>query len=127
MKKIISLLIVAFLGLGAFAVANADAYNSWNNGWNNNNWNNWSSADSASCKTYYDGCNTCTRQYPGGPQVCTKLACFAHGTPYCKDYFNNNYNNNRWNGWGWNPWNNYKNNNHDWDHDNDHDHDWDHH
>lgn len=159
MKKIISILLVAFLGLGSFALVNADsyvngsvnAYNGYNNNWNN--WNNYGQGNSANCKTYYDGCNTCSRQYPGGPQVCTKLACFAHGTPYCKDYFNNNNGgwngngwgwNNGWNGWGWNPWNpwrnynwngwgwnnwnnnwNHNNNGHNNDHDNDHD--WDHH
>jgi peptidoglycan hydrolase-like protein with peptidoglycan-binding domain len=42
----------------------------------------------ANCKVWYDGCNTCSRQTPGGPLMCTMMACFAHNTPYCKEYFN---------------------------------------
>lgn len=28
-----------------------------------------------SCQTWYDGCNTCSRQTPGGPALCTLRAC----------------------------------------------------
>ena len=41
------------------------------------------------CQVWYDGCNTCSRQYSGGPLACSLLACFAHNTPYCKQYFTN--------------------------------------
>jgi hypothetical protein len=48
MKKIISILLVAFLGLGSFALVNADSYvNGSVNAYNgyNNNWNNWNNSD----------------------------------------------------------------------------------
>lgn len=50
--------------------------------------NNQTNEAPASCKVWYDGCNTCSRQYVGGPMMCTLMACFAHNTPYCKEYFN---------------------------------------
>jgi hypothetical protein len=49
----------------------------------------------ANCKVWYDGCNTCSRQTPGGPMMCTMMACiqgFPDGQmpkPYCKEYFTN--------------------------------------
>lgn len=41
----------------------------------------------ANCKVWYDGCNTCSRSSVNGPLACTLMACFAHNTPYCKEYF----------------------------------------
>jgi len=40
-----------------------------------------------SCKVWNDGCNTCSRSYPGGPLACTKRACIWAGTPSCNAYF----------------------------------------
>ncbi len=42
------------------------------------------------CKVWYDGCNTCSRGYVGGPLACTLMYCFAQNTPYCKEYFSSN-------------------------------------
>jgi hypothetical protein len=42
----------------------------------------------ASCKVWYDGCNTCSRQSVGGPLMCTMMACFRNAGSYCKEYFN---------------------------------------
>ena len=42
------------------------------------------------CKTWFDGCNTCSRSTSGGPAMCTQRACQAVGlppTPYCTAYF----------------------------------------
>ncbi len=40
------------------------------------------------CKVWYDGCNTCSRNTPGGPMMCTMMACMTdHQETYCKDYF----------------------------------------
>jgi hypothetical protein len=52
----------------------------------------------SSCKVWYDGCNTCSRQYEGGPMACTLMAClnttnnlgFANNGAYCKEYFSSN-------------------------------------
>jgi hypothetical protein len=49
----------------------------------------------ASCKVWYDGCNTCTRSSVGGPLACTKMMCiqggdeawFAAHKPTCREYF----------------------------------------
>jgi len=40
--------------------------------------------DLGSCKSYFDGCNTCSVM-ENGQSVCTKMACFAAGTPKCLD------------------------------------------
>ena len=56
------------------------------------------SAGGANCKVYYDGCNTCSRIYVGGPAMCTLMACINTGSSiwnsgaYCKEYFSNNVN-----------------------------------
>lgn len=56
------------------------------------------SAGGANCKVYYDGCNTCSRSYVGGPAMCTLMACMNTGNniwnsgAYCKEYFTNNVN-----------------------------------
>jgi hypothetical protein len=44
------------------------------------------------CKVWYDGCNTCARTAPGERPRCTMVACFQHGTPYCKEYFDDDRN-----------------------------------
>ena len=43
----------------------------------------------AQCKSWYDGCNTCSRQEPGGIAACTLRACVggAMVRPYCTAYF----------------------------------------
>jgi hypothetical protein len=64
-------------------------------GYNGDSGGGGNSGDSANCKIYYDGCNTCSRQYPGGPQMCTLMACIQGGTeawlianrPVCREYF----------------------------------------
>ena len=44
------------------------------------------------CKSWYDGCNSCAREYPGGPAICTLRACTPESMtrPYCTAYFDNN-------------------------------------
>lgn len=43
------------------------------------------------CKVWYDGCNTCSRSYEGGPLACTLMACINNNIwnsgAYCKEYF----------------------------------------
>ncbi len=41
------------------------------------------------CKSWYDGCNTCSRSEPGGPAACTLRACIGgtEGAAYCTAYF----------------------------------------
>ncbi len=44
------------------------------------------------CKSWFDGCNTCSRSSPGAPAMCTMMACIrAEGSPtqdpYCRAYF----------------------------------------
>lgn len=91
---------ISYNGYGGYG-----GWGSWGNPWNGwgGGWGGYNN-DTApnNCKVWYDGCNTCSRQYPGGPLVCTKLACFAKGQSYCKEYF---YNNNGWGGYGWGGWN----------------------
>ncbi len=41
----------------------------------------------ASCKVWYDGCNTCTREYAGGPLSCTEVQCIWNAGSSCKEYF----------------------------------------
>ena len=36
-------------------------------------------ANDPRCKAWYDGCNTCSRQTPGGPAMCTLRACYGGG------------------------------------------------
>lgn len=40
-----------------------------------------------SCKVWNDGCNSCVRDYPGGPMSCTERACIWQGVPKCEKYF----------------------------------------
>jgi hypothetical protein len=41
------------------------------------------------CKSWYDGCNTCSRETPGGSAMCTLKACTSESMqkPYCTAYF----------------------------------------
>lgn len=39
------------------------------------------------CRAWYDGCNDCSRQYPGGPAACTLRYCIWQAPAYCKEYF----------------------------------------
>jgi peptidoglycan hydrolase-like protein with peptidoglycan-binding domain len=41
----------------------------------------------SSCKVWYDGCNTCTREYPGGPLSCTEVQCIWNAGSKCTAYF----------------------------------------
>lgn len=38
----------------------------------------------ATCKSFYDGCNTCNRLADGGT-ACTRMACESYGQPKCLD------------------------------------------
>jgi hypothetical protein len=49
-------------------------------------------ANNYSCQSWNDGCNDCSRTYPGGPTSCTQRACIQQGTPYCTGYFGTNTN-----------------------------------
>ena len=40
----------------------------------------------ASCTTWFDGCNTCTRDRANGPLSCTMMYCFTSGTPECRGW-----------------------------------------
>lgn len=48
-------------------------------------------ADDPQCKSWFDGCNTCSRQHPGGRGMCTMMACMRVGNdvpkPYCTAWF----------------------------------------
>ncbi|MFZ2555950.1 MAG: peptidoglycan-binding protein [Minisyncoccia bacterium] len=46
------------------------------------------------CKSWYDGCNSCSRSTPGGPAMCTLKACVAGvmARPYCTGYFGDSTN-----------------------------------
>lgn len=41
------------------------------------------------CKSWFDGCNSCSRSEPNGPAMCTLRACIAESMtkPYCTGYF----------------------------------------
>lgn len=45
--------------------------------------------DDPMCKSWYDGCNTCSRATPDGPAMCTLRACIDGQTSpaYCTAYF----------------------------------------
>jgi len=44
-------------------------------------------AISNSCRSWTDGCNTCSRSYAGGPAACTQQYCILYGTQQCYQYF----------------------------------------
>lgn len=48
-------------------------------------------ADDPRCKAWYDGCNSCSRNAPGSPAMCTLRACMADSMskPYCTAWFDN--------------------------------------
>ncbi len=53
--------------------------------------------DDPQCKVWQDACNSCTRSTPGGPGMCTQMACTSEGPaqrpiPYCKEYFGSSAN-----------------------------------
>ncbi len=41
----------------------------------------------SSCKSWYDGCNTCSRSTPGGPGACTRMGCEKYSGGYCSAEF----------------------------------------
>lgn len=45
----------------------------------------WRSLISESCHTYFDGCNTCTRNPDTGVAACTRKACEQYQQPKCLD------------------------------------------
>lgn len=38
------------------------------------------------CVNWFDGCNTCHRQGPTDPMVCTMMMCFRQSVPVCRGY-----------------------------------------
>jgi|GEM_PF-6951038 hypothetical protein len=44
-------------------------------------------ANDAQCKTWFDGCNSCSRTAPGAMGMCTRMACTTAGTPSCLSRF----------------------------------------
>ncbi len=49
-------------------------------------------ADNPQCKSWYDGCNTCSREMPTSPAMCTLRACFQQEKAYCTAYFDSSTN-----------------------------------
>jgi peptidoglycan hydrolase-like protein with peptidoglycan-binding domain len=47
------------------------------------------------CKSWNDGCNTCSRSSPGGLAMCTLMYCEVPGKAYCSEYFDSNVNPNK--------------------------------
>lgn len=47
-------------------------------------------ASDAQCKSWFDGCNTCSRSSPGGMAACTLMYCENPQTRYCKATFTDN-------------------------------------
>lgn len=45
--------------------------------------------DDPQCKSWYDGCNSCSRETSTSPAMCTLRACFVQEKPYCTGYFGN--------------------------------------
>lgn len=45
-------------------------------------------ADDAQCKSWFDGCNTCSRSAPGDAAACTLMYCAVPGKAYCTARFN---------------------------------------
>lgn len=39
------------------------------------------------CKTWHDGCNSCSRGGEQGYYYCTTMACSSYGVKYCIEYF----------------------------------------
>lgn len=49
-------------------------------------------ADDAQCKSWYDGCNSCSRSTPGGMAACTLKYCAVPEKAYCTAYFDSTTN-----------------------------------
>lgn len=47
------------------------------------------------CRAWYDGCNSCSRETPGGPAICTLRACIQQAPAYCTAYFDDDSTANR--------------------------------
>lgn len=47
------------------------------------------------CRVWYDGCNTCSREAPNSPAMCTLRACFQQAPAYCTAYFDDDSTANR--------------------------------
>lgn len=45
----------------------------------------WQALNDPDCKTYFDGCNTCTRDPDTGISACTRKACADYEPPQCLD------------------------------------------
>lgn len=45
----------------------------------------WQTLNEPDCKTYFDGCNTCTRDPDTGISACTRKACADYEPPRCLD------------------------------------------
>lgn len=48
--------------------------------------------DDAQCKSWFDGCNTCSRSAPGEAAACTLMYCAAPGKAYCTARFSDSTN-----------------------------------
>lgn len=51
-------------------------------------------AQNPQCKSWYDGCNTCSRETPQSPAMCTLRACAfdTNSKPYCTAWFDSSTN-----------------------------------
>jgi len=47
------------------------------------------------CRAWYDGCNSCSRETPNSPAMCTLRACFQQEPAYCTAYFDDDTTANR--------------------------------
>jgi hypothetical protein len=52
------------------------------------NYNSWKSMIPDTCLSFYDGCNNCRRNKPGGVAACTRKACDKYEKPVCLDKTN---------------------------------------
>ena len=52
------------------------------------NFNSWKTIIPDSCLSFYDGCNNCRRNKPGGVAACTRKACEKYKKPVCLDEAN---------------------------------------
>ena len=44
-------------------------------------------ANDAQCKSWFDGCNSCSRSTPGGMAACTLKYCAVPQAAYCTEHF----------------------------------------
>jgi hypothetical protein len=47
--------------------------------------NSWQQLIPPDCKAYFDGCNTCRRNFETGLAACTRKACMTYSEPHCLD------------------------------------------